>query len=521
MKKFIFTVLASAMLLPTPILASEEMDEEVLLEDFEEMTLESAEDTDAQEVLEAANETTKKDTAKTYTLTLQDVDSKTSKKLTLSTTANNSTILETLLTSIPENYAFAEALPTPLTGVTEIKIKKVGSAVVQKPEEGQEQSLPIYFMCKTTSTIALEFASKDVKDGVLTKDTINAKLKAKNIAYTCSRDIKTENFNQVCYFSSKQLVPLVWRNNIDNPYQLTKTNVDSEATIDLALSNTNTLTLELKYFNPKSDKITINASNLQKALNAYNEEEGLDWEYEVKSLTPATLTLSAYTAQFSSDDFDNFGVYAILPEDTPITLDIKNKSEKELFIIDNLTLKDLKVSHSALKDTAYGTITESNSSIKSYFTTNFNKLSYLSCDFDNGFAIKADSKDFDPLAIESSSITGTIVASLTKLPEELYDREYTLVFEDAANPGSVVSREKGTWKQFFKKDEVEDFLTGDQISDYVPRGWKVAPIQRAGSKAKRSEGATVSEAASLNSDGKDLSFSIFSSDEIRVYVYGG
>lgn len=521
MKKFIVAALASAMFFPLPVMAEEMMSEEIIdSENFDEET--------AALSLEESAPVEMKETSAT-SINVSFVETKDNKEnVKKKCTVKSNTLLEDLIANIPEKYHFLQDPESISASDKEIKVAIEANATLPSPLTFTKYCVR-YTTKDNSSTQGLIFDSNDLKDGVISKDKIDAKLKEANIPYTYSSSLDTKYFEGIYYVSNGTPTPVAKRSS-GNPIELVKVSDDvlADMTINLKLGSKGaTVTVSLADLTVKDGKVTLTGTNLANALNAQvekNEKLKDLITYKVESFPSITFPVYGVTGTIPLEhkDLTNAKVYAVRSNKTPVTLNIKYEGDT-LFTVNNLTLGDLKVS--SVKDIPYGTINEKTASVKSYIETNFNKLNYGSCNFSNDkdkFAVNLIDETSIPNGWEKNEpIEGEVSVTLKYLPEKLYEEEYTLVFENSSKPGEIVDRDTRKWKSFFK-DQPVGITLSDKLwtDDVLPNGWKISAVQQAGStQKKKKEDAEVLEAASTDTNSVQLS--VFSSKEIKIYVYGG
>lgn len=526
MKKFILAALTSTMLFPAPILAVENMDEVSVSENFEEMDTVSLNQENSPVEL---NETT----PSTIKIQFEEVnDDNTTKNYgnQISIRTGNNSVID-LIGNIPREYYFIQdpsTLVSSLKDGDKVQIKKIGTQSVPKPSQ-YNGTTPIYVTCQERKNdpiqiITLTGSDKVDNKGKISADSINTELKNNNIPYTVKNGLDYAYLDPICYSNNSQLKIIGYRNI--SHLGLTQVSDDvfdaAELTINFGKDSAKVYIQDLK---PTNGKITLNARTLEDALNNYAKDKDKNPKitYKVSKLA-SNITFNAYGLKegytFTDAQKKDTVVYAILSEDTPVSLTVNNSiGGSQLIQINNLTLKDLGLKTSVPTGEAYGTINDKTAEVRSYFTKNYNKLEYVSCNFySHKFAV--DLTNADTSTLSTDEISGDISAKLKDDPSTLYTHEYTLVFENSSKPGEIVDRDKRQWKAFFKNGVSTTLKESDFPADVLPKGWKISAVQQAGStEKKKKEVAEVSEAASINKG--ELELSIFSSDEIKVYVYGG
>ena len=513
MKKFILATLASTFLLPTPIFAAEEMDSVVVSEEFEEL------DSSVVEMNESTSTTVK----------IQFKD-KENKNVGSAVTINKSKIQEELIVNIPRGYYFVDAIPSSFDADSaDIKIVKTSEGNLSSKPTDYDGKAPIYVKCqsgKDPIQVVTFNNSSELTDGKISAQAINTKLKDKKLPYKVSSGLDYQYLDTI-YAKEGSEYKIVGYRNID-PLALTKISDDefegTEIEINFGTGSAKAYVQDLK---PNNGKVTLSQGTLEAALNAYAQAQAEKdnttpkFTYKVSKLA-SNITFNAYGAEkytLTPDEKSKTTIYAILSEKTPVDIKVVNTNGGGILIesLNNLTLKDLGLKAASAVKEDYGKINDTNADVKGFFTKNYDKLTYDGCTFNSTFAVDLTKSSESTL---SNSIKGTVKASLKYDPSTLYDREYTLVFENAAQPGQIVDRDKRKWRAFFKSEVAPVLTATDFTADVLPTGWSVSTGQYEGSAQKnKKEVAEVTETASTTKSG--LNISIFSSDEIKVYIQGG
>ena len=522
MKRFLTTLLAASILIPSPILANDEMESmDAISSDFEEMNDEELEVISLEET-SVVNESSNATCTINFTLNGEiKATSTISLRSGVLTLEDQALAFQNIKKQLPQSeygYGFAKEpgqSTAPSGGSCSIELQKLTfEQIANAVTFDTDVPITLEYSLKDASSPS-NFIKFDKWDDVakgsttITKEKINEKLASSG--YATKNGVAQKDLTPIYYCSSQKVVPFYYllksndlekvkvSNLLNNPIQVTFST--SPAPIQC--------TFLVKDLNPNSEtgEIKLTAETLQNALNQMSIRSGDKVSFKVKNNGPETIqTLSVY-------NLNNLNVNSNFLE---ITMDFSSstsgfileihgpESNDPVLLQRYVTLSEIDT-NGKTNGEVVGKI--SPAEMEKFIANNYKKLKYVAAGFS-----EIDLTNIDFLKDGLTPIRQVRVGYQEGLVlDSLFQETFTLKFVDSTQ-GQVVDTTSKPWHKLFKGTSLVTLTKNLVAGDVLPSGYGIALVQK-----PKSTALSKKELGKNETDG-DFAISVYGPNEVTIYV---